>query len=59
MIPVPRDERGPRPDALADAVRRKPVLFIYQPHAHSPAGHSVDPARSAELAAALHGSEPW
>ncbi|PSK67508.1 HTH-type transcriptional regulator TauR [Micromonospora sp. MH33] len=57
VIPVPCDGRGPRPDALADAVRRKPVLFIYQPHAHSPTGHSVDPARSAELAAALSGSE--
>ncbi|MFE9657389.1 PLP-dependent aminotransferase family protein [Micromonospora sp. NPDC006431] len=57
VIPVPRDERGPRPDALADAVRRKPVLFIYQPHAHSPTGYSVDAARSAELAAALRASE--
>ncbi len=57
VIPVPCDERGPRPDALADVVRRKPVLFIYQPHAHSPAGHSVDAARSAELAALLRASE--
>ncbi|MFI5490639.1 PLP-dependent aminotransferase family protein [Micromonospora echinaurantiaca] len=57
VIPVRCDERGPRPDALADAVRRKPVLFIYQPHAHSPAGHSVDATRSAELAAELRDSE--
>lgn len=57
VIPVRCDERGPRPDALADALRRKPVFFIYRPHAHSPAGHSVDAARSAELAAELRRSE--
>ncbi|MEV1287436.1 PLP-dependent aminotransferase family protein [Micromonospora sp. NPDC049679] len=57
VIPVRCDERGPRPDALAAAIRRKPVLFIYQPHAHSPAGYSVDSARSAELATELRGSD--
>lgn len=57
VIPVRCDDRGPRPDSLGAALARKPVLFIYQPHGHSPCGHSVDAERSAELAAELRTSE--
>ncbi|HEY3507351.1 MAG TPA: PLP-dependent aminotransferase family protein [Actinocatenispora sp.] len=57
VVPVACDDRGPTPDALAAALRRRPVLFCYQPRAHSPAGHSVDPARRSELAALLAGTE--
>jgi len=56
-VPVRCDHRGPRPDALAAALRRKPVLFAYQPHAHSPCGYTVDAERSAELAEQLRGTE--
>lgn len=57
VLAVACDERGPRPDALAAALRRQPVLFVYQPRAHSPCGHHVDPDRRDELAALLDGTD--
>jgi DNA-binding transcriptional MocR family regulator len=53
VLEVACDDRGPRPDALATALHRRPVLFMYQPRAHSPRGHHVDAARRDELAALL------
>ncbi len=53
MIPVACDEHGPRPEALAAALRANPVAFIYQPRAHTPCGHAVSAARSARLAELL------
>jgi DNA-binding transcriptional MocR family regulator len=53
VLEVACDDRGPRPDALATALRRRPVLFMYQPRAHSPCGHHVDAPRRDELAALL------
>ncbi|GAA4216464.1 aminotransferase class I/II-fold pyridoxal phosphate-dependent enzyme [Actinocatenispora rupis] len=57
VLPVACDDRGPLPDALAAALRRRPVLFCYQPRAHSPAGHNVDPDRRDELARLLAGTD--
>ncbi len=57
VLAVPCDERGPRPDALVGALRRRPVLFCYQPRAHSPVGHNVDADRRDELAHLLSGTE--
>lgn len=53
VLPVPCDAEGPRPDALAEALRRKPVAFVYQPRGHTPCGHAVGPERSARLAELL------
>jgi DNA-binding transcriptional MocR family regulator len=53
LIPVTCDEHGPRPEALAAALRANPVAFIYQPRAHTPCGHAVPAARSAQLAELL------
>ncbi|MGA8113153.1 MAG: PLP-dependent aminotransferase family protein [Actinocatenispora sp.] len=57
VLPVACDERGPRPDALAAVLRHRPVLFCFQPRAHSPAGHDVDAARRDELADLLTGTD--
>ncbi|MFC4119323.1 PLP-dependent aminotransferase family protein [Nonomuraea zeae] len=53
IIPVACDEAGPKPEALAKALKARPVAFVYQPRGQSPCGHAVTPERSAELAALL------
>ncbi|MEV5324324.1 aminotransferase class I/II-fold pyridoxal phosphate-dependent enzyme [Nonomuraea sp. NPDC052634] len=53
IIPVACDEEGPLPDALAKALKARPVAFVYQPRGQSPCGHAVTPERSAELAGLL------
>ncbi|MEU8360753.1 PLP-dependent aminotransferase family protein [Nonomuraea sp. NPDC048882] len=53
IIPVACDEHGPIPAALAQALRARPVAFVYQPRGQSPCGHAVTRERSAELAALL------
>ncbi|WP_326626442.1 PLP-dependent aminotransferase family protein [Nonomuraea fuscirosea] len=53
IIPVACDEHGPIPAALEQALRARPVAFVYQPRGQSPCGHAVTEERSAELAALL------
>jgi DNA-binding transcriptional MocR family regulator len=53
VIPVACDSDGPVPASLAESLRFNPVAFVYQPRGHSPCGHAVTSARSAELAAIL------
>ncbi|MFC5826602.1 PLP-dependent aminotransferase family protein [Nonomuraea insulae] len=50
LIPVACDEDGPLPGSLAEALRARPVAFVYQPRGQSPCGHAVTPERSTELA---------
>jgi DNA-binding transcriptional MocR family regulator len=52
-VPVPLDDFGPRPDALAAALPCAPVAFYLQPRAHNPTGVSMTAGRAAELAEAL------
>ncbi|WP_437612340.1 PLP-dependent aminotransferase family protein [Erwinia sp. V71] len=56
VLPLPCDEDGPRPDALAKLLARAPTLFIYQPRTHSATGHTVNEARSQALAEVLRHS---
>ncbi|WP_031465647.1 PLP-dependent aminotransferase family protein [Sciscionella sediminilitoris] len=53
VLPVGCDESGPLPDELAEAMRRKPAAFLYQPRSLSACGHVVTAARRAELAEIL------
>jgi DNA-binding transcriptional MocR family regulator len=57
LVPVACDQRGPVPDALAEALAHDPVAFVYQPRTQSPCGHSLTRARARELVAVLrHGT---
>src|SRR5215218_2099189 len=49
-VPVELDEAGMRPDALAQALHRRPVAILLQPRAQNPTGASMTAARAAELA---------
>lgn len=57
IIPVTRDAEGPVSAALAEALRRKPTAFLYQPRTHSVTGQHVTPRRLAELARVLERSD--
>lgn len=62
VVPVACDEEGPRADALEQALRRKPVAFIYQPRAQVPLGHAVSPGRLLEISDVLSAKgpcKPW
>ncbi|UZN04793.1 aminotransferase class I/II-fold pyridoxal phosphate-dependent enzyme [Cellulomonas sp. S1-8] len=52
-VPVPLDACGPRPDALAAAVRSGARVVLLQPRAQNPTGISTTPTRARELAAVL------
>lgn len=56
-IAVACDENGPLPSALRDALKRKPVAFIYQPRTHATCGTAVSAARMEEMADLLRTSE--
>jgi DNA-binding transcriptional MocR family regulator len=56
ILPLPCDEQGPIPSALATLLQKSPAMFIYQPRTHSATGHSVSQRRSAELAQVLANS---
>lgn len=56
ILPLPCDEQGPIPLALATLMQKSPAMFIYQPRTHSATGHSVSQRRSAELALVLANS---
>ena len=50
VLPVPVDKQGPIPDHLADALRHRPVAFVYEPRNSAWAGATVSPERQAVLA---------
>ena len=53
-IPLPRDEEGPCPDALDDAMRRsQPRLVYLMPSVHAPTGMATTAARRGEIARIL------
>lgn len=49
-VPVPLDEVGMRPDALAEALARGAAVVFLQPRAQNPTGRSLTRERAAELA---------
>lgn len=57
ILPLPCDEQGPLPSALAAHLHKSPAMFIYQPRTHSTTGHTVTQQRSAELARVLVNSK--
>ncbi|WP_337023522.1 MULTISPECIES: aminotransferase-like domain-containing protein [unclassified Pantoea] len=56
ILPLPCDDQGPIPTALATHLQKSPAMFIYQPRTHSATGYSVTQRRSAELARVLANS---
>jgi DNA-binding transcriptional MocR family regulator len=56
-VAIAMDESGPRPDALAAALKCAPAAFYLQPRAHNPTGVSITPRRAADLAALLSTSD--
>lgn len=53
IIPVKCDDEGPLPSSLEEALKYRPVAFVFQPRIHSVTGQSVSPARMASLADVL------
>lgn len=53
--PVPIDERGMDPGALAQMLRRPPQAIVVVPRAQNPTGAAHDAARASELGALLAG----
>jgi DNA-binding transcriptional MocR family regulator len=56
VVPVEVDDEGPRPDSLAEAMLRRPTVFLFEPRATSRFGRSMTVARRDDLAAVLAGS---
>ncbi|MBU4336321.1 MAG: aminotransferase class I/II-fold pyridoxal phosphate-dependent enzyme [Actinobacteria bacterium] len=48
-VPVPLDDQGPDPAALAAALDTSPVALVLQPRAHNPTGLSLSDTRAREL----------
>lgn len=57
ILPVQCDHHGPLPSSLQDAMKYKPVAFLFQPRLHSVTGQSVSKARLDALADVLDGSD--
>lgn len=57
IIPVRCDAQGPIPEALAEALKAKPVAFLFQPRVHSVTGSSVTRQRLEALGDVLKGSD--
>ncbi|MFJ6321896.1 MULTISPECIES: PLP-dependent aminotransferase family protein [unclassified Rhizobium] len=53
IIPVRCDEEGPLVSSLEEAMKYRPVAFVFQPRLHSVTGQSVSAARMASLAEVL------
>jgi DNA-binding transcriptional MocR family regulator len=53
IIPVAGDSAGPLPDALQQALFRRPDVFLFQPRSQVPTGSSLTHRRIGELAAVL------
>ena len=56
-VPVELDESGMRPDALAQALHRRPVAILLQPRAQNPTGASMTASRAAALARVIRSAE--
>ncbi|WP_286328967.1 PLP-dependent aminotransferase family protein [Agromyces marinus] len=56
-VPVPLDEHGMRPDALAAALRKRPVAVLLQPRAQNPTGASMTAERAEALARVIRTAE--
>ena len=57
IIPVACDGLGPLPDALKEALKQKPVAFLFQPRVHSVTGASLTTQRLEALGDILEGSD--
>jgi DNA-binding transcriptional MocR family regulator len=57
IIPVACDGHGPLPDALREALKEKPVAFLFQPRVHSVTGSSMTAERLEALGDVLKESE--
>lgn len=57
ILPVQCDRNGPLPSSLQDAMKYKPVAFLFQPRLHSVTGQSVSKTRLDSLADVLDGSD--
>jgi DNA-binding transcriptional MocR family regulator len=57
ILPVQCDRNGPLPSSLRDAMKYKPVAFLFQPRLHSVTGRSVSKTRLDSLADVLDGSD--
>lgn len=57
ILPVRCDADGPTPGSLADALLKKPAVFLFQPRTHSITGRFVSSQRFLELADVLRGSD--
>ncbi|MER9709517.1 PLP-dependent aminotransferase family protein [Mesorhizobium sp. M0174] len=57
IIPVDCDGDGPLPDALASALRQRPVAFLFQPRVHSVTGACMSPARLEVIGDLLAGTD--
>lgn len=53
IIPVTCDNEGPTPSSLEEALKFRPVAFLFQPRVHSVTGQSVSPQRMERLAEIL------
>ncbi len=56
IVPVACDRLGPMPEALAEALKAKPVAFLFQPRIHSVTGTSMTEERLEALGDVLEGS---
>ncbi len=61
VIGIDSDERGARPDSLAEALRQRPAVVVLQPEGAYAESGSLTSERAAELAAVLTAAEhrPW
>lgn len=50
LIGIPMDAEGPRPDAVAEVLRRRPALLYLQSGVHSPTGVAISARRTRQLA---------
>jgi DNA-binding transcriptional MocR family regulator len=57
ILPVLCDNEGPLPASLAEALRQRPVAFLFQPRLHSVTGQTVSPARLSALGDLLDGTD--
>ncbi|CAN7673320.1 PLP-dependent aminotransferase family protein [Pararhizobium sp. LjRoot238] len=57
ILPVQCDRNGPLPSSLQNAMKYKPVAFLFQPRLHSVTGQSVSKTRLDSLADVLDGSD--
>lgn len=59
VLPVPLDDDGPVPAAVASALRRGAAVLLFQPRAQNPTGVAITEARRDELADLLAPTDCW